>query len=222
MGTRKDSTTHVKDSSMHSKTSFPHANDTKESRELSFKDVIDRLKAIEISLDTNITKDHTHPEFKQNTKVDEFDTKVDGFDFYTASLYDDKKQYKTHKEFRSTVVAASKGAMKYLLQDVKPTTTSVVEPYRTSNEQLKLFGQDNSTVELLNLSLLQEKLTAWKQNYSRPITTTTTIQSKFSYHRSLSSYTKPYKEQELGAEKEIMCEEDTESAPQVQGEALEK
>jgi hypothetical protein len=216
MGTRKDSTTYVKDSSMHSKTSLPYANDTKETTELSLKDVMDRLKSIEISLDTNITKDHTHPEFKQ------VDTKVDGFDFYTASLYDDKKQYKTHKEFRSTVVAASKGAMKYLLQDVKPTTTSVVEPYRTSNEQLKLFGQDNSTVELLNLSLLQEKLTAWKQNYSRPITTTTTIQSKFSYHRSLSSYTKPYKEQELGAEKEIMCEEDTESAPQVQGEALEK
>ena len=86
------------------------------------------------------------------------------FDFYTETLKDDfegkssRRRFKTHQEFRSFVKENSKGSIDILLNSSSSLRRQVLKP----------LGDSNTIVELTSLSLLRDKMSAWKGLYSTP------------------------------------------------------
>ena len=86
------------------------------------------------------------------------------FDFYTESLKDEfeekssRRRFKTHQEFRSFVKENSKGSIDILLNSCSSLRRQVLKP----------LGDSNTIVELTSLSLLRDKMSAWKGLYSTP------------------------------------------------------
>lgn len=125
----------------------------------------DRLASIEATLDS-LNDQKTQRNTSQNTKNS---YTRQSFDFYTESLLDDretnvaKKLYRDHDQFRHVVADASKEAMKFLLKDCQGS--QVNEEFKRFLREERPLGQDNTSVELVHLSLLKDKMQVWRKSY---------------------------------------------------------
>ena len=146
----------------------PTPQERTRSDDITMSSMLDRLKSIEGYLHNIQGK---APSSLPGSNEGQSSTNAPrGFEFYTESLLDEnlpnhKRRYNTHDEFHSSIHSASKGAMKHLLRDCSGSG-NILNQFMNTTRDVKPLGIDNAMVELTSLSLLQEKMTGWRQSYS--------------------------------------------------------